>query len=244
MLTNDEDIHRYIGISQHAMRWLWETYYESKETGEVVWTPLDAGQPHLLEPASGGISTVFTKFYVDHKQPMAARNQRIPTPSVLIFFVWPIDMSVAVTGTYVCITVESDRYTSEARTVMQWQHWQVTRDIWKMQAKYTYGVNRAEWIDPGTSDESDQLLPPPRRASTRCRAAPAATLESFVVLSSSLHIRIKKMFKSPRFIGSMSFFHTYICRPPKINRCCWGGTPDCSSTFSFMREIWKRRENG
>ena len=73
MLTNDEDIHRYIGISQHAMRWLWETYYESKETGEVVvWTPLDPGQPHLLEPASGAISTVFTKFYVDHKQPMAA----------------------------------------------------------------------------------------------------------------------------------------------------------------------------
>lgn len=31
---------------------------------------------------------------------------------------------------------------------------------------------------------------------------------------------------------------THICRPPKINRCCGGGTPDCSSTFSLMRVIW------
>jgi hypothetical protein len=34
---------------------------------------------------------------------------------------------------------------------------------------------------------------------------------------------------------------THICRPEKISRCCCGGTPDCSSTFSFMRVIWRRR---
>ena len=100
MLTNSKDIHHYAGISQHAMRWLWEMYYESKETGEVVWTPLDAGQPHLLEP--GAISTVFTKFYVDHNKPMAApqvseiKEFQLSGCLCLYFFVWPINMSVAV----------------------------------------------------------------------------------------------------------------------------------------------------
>lgn len=32
----------------------------------------------------------------------------------------------------------------------------------------------------------------------------------------------------------------YICLPLKISRCCGGGTPDCSSTFSFMRVIYKK----
>ena len=31
----------------------------------------------------------------------------------------------------------------------------------------------------------------------------------------------------------------YICRPLKINRCCGGGTPDCSSTFSLIRVIYR-----
>lgn len=31
---------------------------------------------------------------------------------------------------------------------------------------------------------------------------------------------------------------TYICLPPKISRCCGGGTPDCSSTFSLIRVIY------
>jgi hypothetical protein len=30
---------------------------------------------------------------------------------------------------------------------------------------------------------------------------------------------------------------TYICRPAKMRRCCGGGTPDCSSTFSLIRVI-------
>ena len=31
---------------------------------------------------------------------------------------------------------------------------------------------------------------------------------------------------------------TYSWRPEKTSRCCCGGTPDCSSTFSLMRIIW------
>ena len=100
--VNDKDICDYTGISKRAMRWLRETYYESKETREVVRTPLDAGRPHLLEP--GAISTVFTEFYVYQNEPsgMAA-----PSPQVseikesqlrlcYIFFVRPIDTSLAV----------------------------------------------------------------------------------------------------------------------------------------------------
>jgi hypothetical protein len=30
---------------------------------------------------------------------------------------------------------------------------------------------------------------------------------------------------------------THSWRPPKMRRCCGGGTPDCSSTFSLMRVI-------
>lgn len=30
---------------------------------------------------------------------------------------------------------------------------------------------------------------------------------------------------------------THSCFPEKINRCWGGGTPDCSSTFSFNRMI-------
>ena len=53
--VNDEDIHCYTGISQRAMpvRQLQETYYK---TGEVVRTPLDAGQPHLLDSLDAVVS--------------------------------------------------------------------------------------------------------------------------------------------------------------------------------------------
>ena len=32
--------------------------------------------------------------------------------------------------------------------------------------------------------------------------------------------------------------YTHICLPLKINLCCCGGTPDCSSTFSLILVIW------
>ena len=51
--VNDEDIHRYTGISQRAMRRLRETYYK---TGEVVRTPLDAGRPRLLDSLDAVVS--------------------------------------------------------------------------------------------------------------------------------------------------------------------------------------------
>jgi hypothetical protein len=33
---------------------------------------------------------------------------------------------------------------------------------------------------------------------------------------------------------------TYICFPPKINRCWTGGIPSFSSTRSFIRDTWHR----
>lgn len=34
---------------------------------------------------------------------------------------------------------------------------------------------------------------------------------------------------------------TYICFPPKIRRCCTGGMPSFSSTFSLIAETWHAR---
>lgn len=49
---NDQDFSSCTGVSKRAMRRLREKYYGSKETGEVVRIPLDAGRPRLPEPGS------------------------------------------------------------------------------------------------------------------------------------------------------------------------------------------------
>jgi hypothetical protein len=38
--------------------------------------------------------------------------------------------------------------------------------------------------------------------------------------------------------GVRRWTRTHSWRPPKMRRCCGGGTPDCSSTFSLMRVIY------
>ena len=66
--VNDEDIHHYTGISQCAMRRLRETYYK---TGEVVHGSLFENLVGVIaEP--GTILTVYTTFFVDHNEPLAA----------------------------------------------------------------------------------------------------------------------------------------------------------------------------
>ena len=79
--------------------------------------------------------------------------------------------------------------------------------------------------------------PPPRRASTRCRTAPGRMLKSFAILSSALYKFTFVFFEFLIKQGLRIDEETHICRPEKISRCCCGGTPDCSSTFSFMRVI-------
>jgi hypothetical protein len=81
----------------------------------------------------------------------------------------------------------------------------------------------------------DQDHRPPRRARTKCNTDPAAILKSLAVLSSGLGAMV---FSTKVYWGHIT---TDICLPPKISRCCGGGTPDCSSTFSLIRVIYGNR---
>lgn len=78
---------------------------------------------------------------------------------------------------------------------------------------------------------------PPRRARTRWRVAPPSSWYSLAVLSSFLYTQNSSVACPLSFdFGPRERFHTYICLPPKMRRCCAGGMPSFSSTRSLMRE--------
>ena len=80
----------YTGVSKRAMRQLRETYWKQERWYR---TPFDAGRPRLLEPSA-------ISLYVDHNEPMAAPQvseiKEFQLRLCYIFFVRPIDMSLAV----------------------------------------------------------------------------------------------------------------------------------------------------